>query len=173
MNLPMPTRASWPAFRCRSCRRCRSRGATGSPMTRRRPSLVADLFFDARLSASGKIACSTCHRPELYFTDGRARAQGLGATRRSAPSIVGAAYSPWQFWDGRKDSLWSQALEPIEHLDEQGVEPGRSRSAHCHALSRPLPAHFWAPHRPRTDVGVARPVALRWALRPRSRTGNR
>ena len=79
------------------------------------------LFYDVRLSASGKIACSTCHQPQRYFTDGRPRAQGLGITRRSAPSIIGAAYSPWQFWDGRRDSLWSQALEPIEHVDEQGI----------------------------------------------------
>ena len=83
--------------------------------------LGRDLFFDVRLSANGKIACASCHQPRRYFTDGKARAQGLGTTRRSAPSVVGAAYSPWQFWDGRKDSLWSQALEPIEHVDEQGM----------------------------------------------------
>jgi cytochrome c peroxidase len=28
------------------------------------------LFFDKRLSANGQIACSTCHRPELHYTDG-------------------------------------------------------------------------------------------------------
>ena len=40
-------------------------------------------------------------------------------------SPVGAAYSPWLFWDGRKDSLWAQALGPleaeVEHLREQNT----------------------------------------------------
>ncbi len=79
------------------------------------------LFFDVRMSANGKVACATCHQPGRYFTDGLARARGIGTTRRSAPSVIGAAYSPWQFWDGRKDSLWAQAVEPIEHVDEQGL----------------------------------------------------
>ena len=83
--------------------------------------LGRDLFFDTRLSKNGQVACSTCHQPRRYFTDGRRQAKGLGVTRRSAPTILGAAYSPWLMWDGRKDSLWSQALEPIEHVDEQGI----------------------------------------------------
>ena len=36
-------------------------------------------------------------------------------------TIVGAAYSPWLLWDGHKDSLWAQAVEPIEHPDEHGT----------------------------------------------------
>lgn len=35
-------------------------------------------------------------------------------------TIVGIAYSPWFFWDGRKDSLWSQALGPLESAVEHG-----------------------------------------------------
>jgi cytochrome c peroxidase len=34
--------------------------------------------------------------------------------------IVGDANSPWQFWDGRKDSVWSQALGPLEDAREHG-----------------------------------------------------
>lgn len=78
------------------------------------------LFFDQRLSANGKVACASCHHPERYFTDGLALSSGIGETRRSAPSIVVAAFGPWQYWDGRKDSLWSQALAPFEHPDEHG-----------------------------------------------------
>ncbi|MCG8418723.1 MAG: cytochrome C peroxidase [Proteobacteria bacterium] len=79
------------------------------------------LFFDKRLSANGEVACATCHQPERYFTDGLPRSKGIGTTRRSAPSVLVAAYGPWQFWDGRKDSLWSQALGPIEDPAEQGL----------------------------------------------------
>lgn len=78
------------------------------------------LFFDPRLSANGKIACSTCHQPIKTFTDGLAKARGLGVSRRNTRSIVGAAYSPWQYADGRKDSLWSQALAPLEDPNEHG-----------------------------------------------------
>lgn len=80
--------------------------------------LGKQLFFDKKLSSSGKFSCATCHQPQLYFTDGRNFSHAAGITRRSAPTVIGAAYSPWQFWDGRKDSLWSQALGPIEDANE-------------------------------------------------------
>jgi cytochrome c peroxidase len=77
------------------------------------------LFFDTRLSSNGKVACATCHQPERDFTDGRKVAVGVGVTARNAPTIIGAAYNAWFFWDGRKDSQWSQALasleNPLEH----------------------------------------------------------
>ncbi len=90
------------------------------------------LFFDTRLSQNGEVACATCHIPELAFTDGRKLAQGIGQTRRNAPTIIGVAYSPWLFWDGRKDSLWSQALGPFENP----VEHGTSRAKIIDVLRR-------------------------------------
>lgn len=79
------------------------------------------LFHDRRLSADGRVACATCHRPEQHFADPSPRSRGLGLTRRHAPSLLGAAWSDWFYWDGRRDSLWAQALTPIEHPDEQGL----------------------------------------------------
>lgn len=78
------------------------------------------LFFDARLSRLGNVSCSTCHQPERQFTDGLEKGQGLGTSKRNTSSIVGAAYSPWLYWDGRRDSLWSQALSPLEDPVEHG-----------------------------------------------------
>ena len=78
------------------------------------------LFFDPRLSANGEFACASCHQPDLGFTDGRFTGQALGKSGRNTPSIVGTAYSPWLYWDGRKDSQWSQALSPLEDPSEQG-----------------------------------------------------
>jgi len=40
-------------------------------------------------------------------------------------SIVGAAAQTWLFWDGRKDSLWSQALGPLESPVEHGMTRAR------------------------------------------------
>lgn len=78
------------------------------------------LFFDPRLSGNGEFACSSCHQPERRFTDGRLTGAALGDSERNTPSIVGTAYSPWLYWDGRKDSQWSQALSPLEDPNEQG-----------------------------------------------------
>jgi cytochrome c peroxidase len=35
--------------------------------------------------------------------------------------LIGAAYNAWFFWDGRKDSLWAQALGPLESKVEHGI----------------------------------------------------
>ncbi len=82
--------------------------------------LGQQLFFDPQFSGNGKVSCATCHQPDKAFTDGLARAKGLGVIERNTMSLIGAAYSPWYFWDGRADSLWSQALGPLEHPDEHG-----------------------------------------------------
>ncbi len=78
------------------------------------------LFFDGRLSANGMISCSTCHQPIRRFTDGLPKAVAIGQAKRNTPSIVGTAYSPWLYWDGRKDSQWAQALAPLEDPNEHG-----------------------------------------------------
>lgn len=79
------------------------------------------LFFDTRLSANGRVACSTCHEPERGFQDGRALAVGVGTTARRAMPVAGMARAPFLFWDGRKDSLWAQALGPLESAVEHGA----------------------------------------------------
>jgi cytochrome c peroxidase len=78
------------------------------------------LFFDTRLSSNGRVACSTCHRPDRGFQDGAALATGVGSTARRTMPIAGTARSPFLFWDGRKDSLWAQALGPLESPVEHG-----------------------------------------------------
>ncbi len=84
-------------------------------------SLGKALFFDPALSRNGNISCASCHQPEKYFTDGLPQSVALGTTRRNSPSIPNALYGPWQFWDGRADSLWSQALKPLEDDNEHGI----------------------------------------------------
>jgi cytochrome c peroxidase len=79
------------------------------------------LFFDPRLSVNGGISCSTCHQPVRHFTDGLHRGQAIGTSKRNTPSIVGTAYSPWLYWDGRRDSQWAQALSPLEDPNEHGA----------------------------------------------------
>ena len=77
------------------------------------------LFYDQSLSPKG-IACSHCHQPESYFTDGNKTSIGIAALSRNAPSLVGVGHQKWFYWDGRRDSLWSQALVPFEAPSEMG-----------------------------------------------------
>lgn len=83
------------------------------------------LFFDTRMSANGSISCATCHQPERRFTDGLQKGQAIGTSKRNTPSIVGTAYSPWLYWDGRRDSQWSQALSPLEDSSEHATDRTR------------------------------------------------
>ena len=78
------------------------------------------LFFDTRLSSNGRVSCGTCHIPEKEFQDGTALAKGVGTTNRRTMPIAAMAHSPFLFWDGRKDSLWAQALGPLESPVEHG-----------------------------------------------------
>jgi cytochrome c peroxidase len=80
------------------------------------------LFFDTALSADGKVACATCHQPARGFTDGRTLAKGIAVGTRNTPTLLDAAYNHWFFLDGRTDSLWSQALQPLENAREFGSD---------------------------------------------------
>jgi cytochrome c peroxidase len=78
-------------------------------------------FFDKRFSGNDKVSCGTCHREDYAFTDDLPLAHGMGTTGRRTMTLIGSAYYPWLFWDGRKDSLWSQALGPLESSVEHGI----------------------------------------------------
>jgi cytochrome c peroxidase len=89
------------------------------------------LFFDTRLSSNGKVSCATCHVPDREFQDGTPLAKGVGTTDRRTMPVAGTAYSPFLFWDGRKDSQWAQALGPLE----SAVEHGGSRAQYAHVIA--------------------------------------
>lgn len=79
------------------------------------------LFEDPRLSRNGQVACASCHAQGRQFQDGRQFGQGLATGKRRTMPVMGAAHAPFLFWDGRKDSLWSQALGPFEDAAEHGA----------------------------------------------------
>lgn len=93
--------------------------------------LGATLFFDARLSGNGTVSCSTCHLIDRQFQDDLPLAKGIGTTNRRTMPLAGVAWSPWFFWDGRRDSLWAQALVPMENP----VEHGGNRAAFAHFIA--------------------------------------
>jgi cytochrome c peroxidase len=110
------------------------------------------LFFDRGLSANGRLACASCHQPARAFTDGRAVAQGLARGTRHTPSLIDVAYGSWFFWGGRADSLWSQALQPLENPKETGGD--RLAIAHHvfdHPALRQAFEHLFGPLPPLAD----------------------
>ena len=82
------------------------------------------LFFDTRLSGSGKISCATCHNPELNWTDGKEKSIGHEGTinKRNSPTIQNTWFYDKLFWDGRSSSLEDQAFGPINSESEMHHE---------------------------------------------------
>lgn len=78
------------------------------------------LFFDARLSPSGRVACSSCHRPERGWTDGRPRGKGLAQSRHNTPSLYDIRLNRRFGWRAERDSLWAQSIRPILDPAEMG-----------------------------------------------------
>lgn len=78
------------------------------------------LFFQPGMSGHGDFSCASCHLPEKAFTDGLPVSLGRGLGTRNAPTVLDSAHERWLFRDGRADTLWSQALQPIEDPVEMG-----------------------------------------------------
>jgi cytochrome c peroxidase len=122
------------------------------------------LFFDARLSGDGSVSCATCHEPSKAFTDGLAVSVGTGDGTRNAPTVLDSAHQRWLTWDGRADSLWSQALQPMERSFEMdGDRTAIVRTtlsdpdlrATYESIFRPVPSVEWLDALPER----ARPLA--------------
>ncbi len=96
-----------------------------NPMTVAKVELGRHLFYDKRMSVNGKQSCASCHRQELAFTDGQARAEGATAQPhpRSSMSLVNVAYAPALTWaHSSLNALEEQALVPM--LGEDPIELG-------------------------------------------------
>jgi cytochrome c peroxidase len=100
-----------------------------NPQTPEKIALGKKLFEDKRFSATGQVACATCHDAKKAFTDSPLRTsegikQGGKALTgtRNAPTVVNAAYFVTQFWDGRSPSLEDQSLHPFVNPVEMGLK---------------------------------------------------
>ena len=85
------------------------------------------LFFDARISASGSIACASCHNPSFGWEDGLKLGHGTGLRDlgRHSPTILNGAWGHRFFWDGRAPSLEAQALGPMGNPREMAADLGK------------------------------------------------
>lgn len=90
------------------------------------------IFFDARFSKNVSMRCADCHVPERAFQDGTPTPVVAPGIKRNTPTVINSAWLKWQFWDGRADSLWSQALAPLESSNEMNF----SRLEVVHLIDR-------------------------------------
>ncbi len=83
------------------------------------------LFFDGRLSRDGSTSCSTCHRPELAFSETLPVSTGIDGHhgQRKAMSLINLAFAlyPEVYWDGRAASLEVQAKDPVDNPIEMAL----------------------------------------------------
>ena len=86
------------------------------------------IFFDAGFSGDGNVSCASCHGPMIGFTDGiplserpaPPHAEPFITSTRHSPSLLNVAHHRWFLWDGHADTLWAQAMLPIENPMELG-----------------------------------------------------
>lgn len=75
------------------------------------------LFFDPRISASGKTACASCHFPALGYvvTDAHPLNDSGKPTSRKSQPLIGLGYAGRApvGWDGRSPTLEAQAKASI------------------------------------------------------------
>jgi cytochrome c peroxidase len=83
------------------------------------------LFFDKKLSRSGKISCGSCHQPNLYYTDGEIKAVDLvhgGSLLRNTPTLYYSALQSNQFYDLRSTTLEDQVNDVMKSSHEFDFE---------------------------------------------------
>src|SRR5262245_49137695 len=81
--------------------------APADPVAAARQELGQLLFFEPRLSGTGKTSCSTCHHADLAWTDGRKTSpkDDGSMNTRNAPTMYGVGKLDRLYWDGRAPSL--------------------------------------------------------------------
>ena len=88
-----------------------------NPLTPEKVELGMLLFFDARLSADGSLACVSCHLPDQGWATHTplSPAYPTNMERRLSPTLINVAYNKALLWDGRAGLLEKQALGPIQN----------------------------------------------------------
>lgn len=83
------------------------------------------LFYDKNLSQNRTVACASCHKQALGFSDDAVLSEGFegGLTGRHSMGLANARYYPNGrfFWDQRAESLEAQVLMPMQDAVEMGM----------------------------------------------------
>ena len=95
-----------------------------NPVTKEKVRLGKMLYFDTRLSKTGKNSCNSCHNLNTSFgVDNEVTSEGDAGKRgdRNSPTVLNAAIHFAQFWDGRAKDVEEQAGMPILNPVEMAI----------------------------------------------------
>lgn len=83
------------------------------------------LWFDPRLSLSGKVSCNTRHDLSTNGADTKPLSIGYAGRKGTvnSPTVFNAEKQIAQFWDGRAKTLAEQATGPITNPLEMAMTP--------------------------------------------------
>ena len=86
-----------------------------NPMTNEGVELGRKLFFEERLSGNNTQSCGSCHIPSASFSDTTAFSKGIDGLygNRNTMPLINLGWMNTLFWDGRSNTLESQALGPV------------------------------------------------------------
>lgn len=95
-----------------------------NPLTKEGVALGRKLFYDPILSRDNTISCSSCHRPDVSFTDDAQFSEGVDAQvgKRNSMSLVNLAWQKSFFWDGRAETLEEQVFHPVRDPIEMSLK---------------------------------------------------
>jgi cytochrome c peroxidase len=118
-----------------------------NPGTAQKVALGRMLFFDPRLSGSGRNSCQACHYHHLGWTDARVlspRDNGDANTRHT-PAIYNVGHQTAWYWDGRAATLEAQVLAAWRN--QMSVDPAvaAARIAAVPGYASHFQASFGAP----------------------------
>jgi len=94
-----------------------------NPLTPSKVKLGKLLYYDTRLSMTGKNSCNSCHNLATYGVDNKATSTGNAGQQgnRNSPTVFNAALHNMQFWDGRAKDVEEQAGMPILNPVEMAI----------------------------------------------------
>lgn len=95
-----------------------------NPMTVEGVALGRKLFYEPMLSDDNSQSCSSCHVQENGFAELRQFSEGIDGSigNRNAMPIINLGWNQFGFfWDGREETLESQALKPVTNPIEMNT----------------------------------------------------
>lgn len=94
-----------------------------NPITAEKVKLGKLLYFDMRLSMTGKNSCNSCHNLATFGVDNLPTSKGDAGIfgDRNSPTVFNAAFHAMQFWDGRAKDVEEQAGGPILNPVEMAI----------------------------------------------------
>lgn len=97
-----------------------------NPVTNAGAALGRVLFYDKNLSINGKVACASCHKQSIGFTDEAVLSKGFdgGLTGKHSMRLANANFYTGErmFWDKRAQDLEDQVTQPIIDHTEMGFD---------------------------------------------------